>query len=71
MPKVVAIIYVRKEGVAHFERMLAWLRENVGVGNFQWFGYNMSYKTHSMIHFYNKESATAFTLAWNGKTHDR
>jgi hypothetical protein len=71
MPKLVAIVYVRKEGITHFESMLAWLRENVGVGNFQWFGYNMSHKTHTMIHFYNEEAAVAFSLAWKGSSRDR
>lgn len=69
MPKHVVIVYVRKEGIAHFEAMMAWLRQNIGTGNFEWFGYNMSYKSYTMIHFYDEESAIAFKLVWNGKSY--
>lgn len=67
------VIYVEKAGIEHFESMLAWLREHVGVGNFQWFGYDVGgYYNHSQIHFaeYNEECILVFKLKFGGKTRE-
>ena len=67
------VIYVEKAGIEHFESMLAWLREHVGVGKFQWFGYDSgSYFNHSQIHFAEKdtECILMFRLKFGGKTRE-
>lgn len=70
-----SVVNVPKQGKDHHLEMVNWCREHLGIGNFQWFGYEIGAVNSSLFHFYSDEGATAFVLRWGGKskirTHDK
>ncbi len=68
MKQLKAIVYVRERGQEHHNRIIEWLTDNVGIGNFRHGGYLLwSNNGHGIFHFCETEPATAFLLAFDGK----
>ncbi len=61
-------VYIEKPRPEAHQLIVDWCTETIGSGNFT----ALSWKTdvirgHSIFHFYDKESALAFSLKYDGK----